>query len=127
MPDSERRRRRQRSGPIPGPPPQHAAGVRPDVEPAARTAPIHDPDAEPVSGAPTFGAAAGGGAGDDRETERGLRGLVGSGATQVRVGAALRARDASRPTDAEIAAAEQQLVIVRRGWVPRDELPRAGR
>ncbi len=60
-------------------------------------------------------------------TERGLRGLVGGGASQVSVAAALRARDAARPTDADLAAAEEDLVIVRRGWVPREELPRPGR
>jgi hypothetical protein len=62
-------------------------------------------------------------AGDDQQTERGLRGLVGGGSSQVSVGAALRARDAARPTDADLAAAERDLVIVRRGWVPREDLP----
>jgi hypothetical protein len=61
---------------------------------------------------------------EDRETERGLRGLVGSGSSQVSVGAALRARDGSRPSDDQIAAAERDLVIVRRNWLPREELPR---
>jgi hypothetical protein len=70
---------------------------------------------------PTSGAGAGG---DDREGERGLRGLVGSGSSQVSVGAALRARDASRPTDAHLAEAEQNLAIVRRNWLPREDLPR---
>jgi hypothetical protein len=70
---------------------------------------------------PTSGAGAGG---DDREGERGLRGLVGSGSSQVSVGAALRARDASRPTDAHLAEAEQTLAIVRRNWLPREDLPR---
>jgi len=60
---------------------------------------------------------------DERELERGLRGLVGSGSSQVSISAALRARDASRPTDEDIAAAERELVIVRRHWVPRDALP----
>ncbi|HKD98687.1 MAG TPA: hypothetical protein VKB69_14000 [Micromonosporaceae bacterium] len=60
------------------------------------------------------------GPGDDRDGERGLRGLVGSGSSQVGVVAAMRARDASRPTDADIAAAETNLTIVHRGWVPRD-------
>jgi hypothetical protein len=60
-------------------------------------------------------------------TERGLRGLVGGGASQVSVAAALRARDAARPSDADLASAEEELVIVRRGWVPREELPRPGR
>jgi hypothetical protein len=52
--------------------------------------------------------------------ERGLRGLIGGGSSQVSVNAAMRARDASRPTDADIANAEQTLAIVHRGWVPRD-------
>ncbi|MEU8237451.1 hypothetical protein AB0C07_04325 [Actinoplanes missouriensis] len=66
----------------------------------------------------------GGGPSDDREAERGLRGLVGSGSSQVSVGAALRARDASRPSDEQVAEAERDLVIVRRNWLPREELPR---
>jgi len=37
----------------------------------------------------------------------------------------MRARDASRPTDEDLAEAEKRLVIVRRFWVPRDELPRS--
>jgi len=69
---------------------------------------------------PTSGA----GAGDDREGERGLRGLVGSGSSQVSVGAAMRARDAARPTDAHLAEAEETLAIVRRNWLPREDLPR---
>ncbi|MGC9671035.1 hypothetical protein ACNTMW_31370 [Planosporangium sp. 12N6] len=60
------------------------------------------------------------------QTERGLRGLVGGGSSQVSVAAALRARDAARPTDADLAAAEAELVIVRRGWVPREDLPPRG-
>ncbi|WP_430783311.1 hypothetical protein [Actinoplanes sp. G11-F43] len=61
---------------------------------------------------------------DDRDSERGLRGLVGSGSSQVSVGAALRARDASRPSDDDLAEAERSLTIVRRNWLPREELPR---
>jgi hypothetical protein len=60
---------------------------------------------------------------DDPQAERGLRGLVGGGSSQVSVGAALRARDATRPTEADLTAAEAELVIVRRGWVPREDLP----
>ena len=41
--------------------------------------------------------------------------------------AALRARDAARPTDEDLAEAEDRVVIVRRNWVPREELPRTGR
>ncbi|OKI61081.1 hypothetical protein A6A27_28645 [Micromonospora sp. CB01531] len=65
--------------------------------------------------------------GPAEEGERGLRGLVGSGSSQVSVTAALRARDAARPTDADLAEAEARVVIVRRNWVPREELPRANR
>ncbi|MEU2615712.1 hypothetical protein ABZ570_29700 [Micromonospora sp. NPDC007271] len=61
------------------------------------------------------------------EGERGLRGLVGSGSSQVSVTAALRARDAARPSDADLAEAEARVVIVRRNWVPREELPRTNR
>jgi hypothetical protein len=72
------------------------------------------------------GTRTGGGApAEDREQERGLRGLVGSGSSQVSVGAALRARDAARPTDADLAEAAEQLVIVRRNWQPREELPKS--
>jgi len=61
---------------------------------------------------------------EDREAERGLRGLVGAGTSQVSAAAAMRARDAARPTDDGLAAAERDLVIIRRGWVPRDPLTR---
>jgi hypothetical protein len=59
---------------------------------------------------------------DDHDLERGLRGLIGQGASQVSSIAAMRARDAARPTDEDIARAEQRVQIVRRGWVPRDPL-----
>jgi hypothetical protein len=71
---------------------------------AALTSAVHDPDAEPAL--------------EDREAERGLRGLVGGGSSQVGTGAALRARDAARPTEADLAAADTGLVIIRRGWTP---------
>lgn len=77
--------------------------------------------ARPPGSRPTSGAGAGG---DEREAERGLRGLVGSGSSQVSVGAALRARDAARPTDAHLADADENLAIVRRNWLPREDLPR---
>jgi hypothetical protein len=51
-------------------------------------------------------------------SERTLRDLVGSGPSQLAPSRALRARDANRPTDADLAAAEQQVVIVRRHWTP---------
>ena len=71
---------------------------------AALTSSVHDPEPEPAL--------------EDKEVERGLRGLVGGGSSQVGVVAAMRARDATRPTDAELAAAEANLMIIRRGWMP---------
>lgn len=87
----------------------NVADPEPEAEPAYQHHPLGNHDHEDVV------------------TERGLRGLVGGGASQVSVAAALRARDAARPSDADVAAAEENLVIVRRGWVPREELPRPGR
>jgi hypothetical protein len=53
-------------------------------------------------------------------SERGLRGLVGGGSTQVNVAAAMRARDAARPRPADVARAEAELTVVRRYWAPRE-------
>ena len=93
----------------------------PGPPPSAQTSPVHDPDLDQATGG------SGNGNGDERETERGLRGLIGSGASQVSLSAALRARDAARPDGTDLAAAERDLVIVRRGWVPREDLPRTVR
>ena len=92
----------------------------------AKEAPAGDSPAEEALRKPRggFGGRPRPAAGDDREAERGLRGLVGSGSSQVSVGAALRARDAARPTDAQFAEAERDLTIVRRNWTPREDLPR---
>ncbi|MFF5175133.1 hypothetical protein ACFY3U_21190 [Micromonospora sp. NPDC000089] len=106
MAEAERRRRRLRHQPDGG-----GDGDGPN----AATAEVHD-------GAPTPRVRRGA---DDGE--RGLRGLVGSGSSQVGVSAALRARDATRPTDQDLAEAEARLLIVRRNWVPREDLPRPGR
>ncbi|WP_233625214.1 hypothetical protein [Actinoplanes sp. ATCC 53533] len=95
------------------------ASPRPGARPI-RTGP-------PPAGRPTRPAArptSGAGAGGDDQSERGLRGLVGSGSSQVSVGAALRARDAARPTAEQLAEAADELVIVRRNWMPREDLPR---
>jgi hypothetical protein len=135
MGETERRRRRLRQ---PSRPP---AAVEPSsvepfpaepaaLEPSAATAGVHDPETEERPRPPRRGrepGRAGNGGADDREAERGLRGLVGSGASQVSPAAAMRARDASRPSADDEAEAEAKLVVVRRNWVPRDELPRGGR
>src|SRR5689334_8126342 len=81
----------------------------------ASTSAVHDPsehdpgpvDAEPVDAPiPAVDAPHTLPTGDETPTERGLRGLVGGGSSQVSVSAALRARDAARPTGADFAAAE---------------------
>ena len=59
-------------------------------------------------------------------SERGLRGLVGGGSSQVSVAAATRARDAARPRPTDVAKVEAELVIVRRHWLPRDHEGSAG-
>jgi hypothetical protein len=76
-----------------------------------RRRPDHGREREPYDGHLAVPA-------DDHE--RGLRGLIGGGSSQVSVEAAMRARDSARPTDADIAHAEETLTIVHRGWVPRD-------
>jgi hypothetical protein len=124
--DAERRRRRLRHHGDGGPPDGEATAGRAGRSeragtfadgPSVATSPVHD---EPSPRVRRAGPAA-------DESERGLRGLVGSGSSQVSVTAALRARDAARPTDADLAEAEARVVIVRRNWVPRDELPRTSR
>jgi hypothetical protein len=116
MGEPELRRRRLR------PPSTTAAKAEADpAEAMTETMAVEDPDetraARPrprLPRAPTSGA----GYVDERDVERGLRGLVGSGSSQVGVGAALRARDAARPTDTHLAEAERSLTIVRRNWSP---------
>ena len=57
---------------------------------------------------------------DTLPAERGLRGLVGGGTSQISPAAALRARDAARPRAPDLARAETELAIVRRNWSPRE-------
>ncbi|MFI5936962.1 hypothetical protein [Actinoplanes sp. NPDC051494] len=78
----------------------------------------------PASGAGGGRPGSGRAGNGDEQSERGLRGLVGSGSSQVSVTAAMRARDAARPSEADLAAAESELSIVRRNWMPREDLPR---
>jgi hypothetical protein len=54
--------------------------------------------------------------GDEDGTERregGLASLVGAGRSRVGVGGAMRARDVSRPSEDDLAAAEQEVVAKR--------------
>ena len=54
----------------------------------------------------------------EEASERSLRSLVTTRSTQVSTTAALRAREVALPSPAELAAAEADLVIVRRHYVP---------
>lgn len=55
---------------------------------------------------------------DAPSDERGLRGLVGAGPSQIGVSGALRARDVAQPTEADEAAAQNDVKVVRRNYVP---------
>ena len=112
-------------GPRPVPPSDNdppPATPRPDA--AAQTEEPDHPVPQPPTVRPTKVKPSGADAnrrqrsGRDDHFERGLRGLVGAGPTQVNVSAALRARDASRPTAEDLAAAEAELTIVRRHYIP---------
>ncbi len=120
-----RRRRRLRADPATRPGfGGRAAPPAPDDPTApgtsAATRPVQDPEPA-VEGGPVARPTPPGRPAVDDVDDRGLRGLVGSGSTQVGVSAASRARDAARPTEADMAAAEADVVIVRRNWVPRAE------
>jgi hypothetical protein len=103
MVEPERRRRRLRTPSPPAQPPTPIAPVSPPPAPEPAEVKVGRPGGD--------------------ESERGLRGLVGSGSSQVSVGAAMRARDAARPTEEQLAEAET-LAVVRRNWMPREDLPR---
>jgi hypothetical protein len=124
------RRRTQSAPPVDDAPREYA--VPPAASPAAPATEVSAPspgqDEPPGSGdAPdATGAAAKRKAKARRnDVERGLRGIVGAGPSQVGVLGAMRARDAARPTAQEMAAAERDVVIVRRHYVPPDNLPGA--
>ena len=58
--------------------------------------------------------------------DRVWRDLTGAGPSRVGVDGALRARDVDRPTPEDLAAAEQDVVIVRRHWTPPAQPGRDG-
>lgn len=59
--------------------------------------------------------------------ERSLRALVSTRTTQLPPTVAMRAREVAAPTQADLMAAEQELVIVRRHYVPPMPLTNAGK
>lgn len=138
-----RRRERRRAGPD-GAPRQAVplAGPPPTWPPATWPPPAEPPPAEPTTAAAAETAPA---AADGRrepaglarpvarkakrprkgDAERGLRGIVGAGPSQVSGVSAMRARDAARPTAQDLAQAERDVVVVRRHYIPPDNLPSA--
>jgi hypothetical protein len=102
----QRRRRRRAQRPS-GPPEQLAAAAEQLAE-------------DPASGA--AGDRAGQRTRRDRQggkdPDRAWRELLGNAPSQVGVSGALRARDVARPGEAELAAADRDLFLVRRQWKP---------
>jgi hypothetical protein len=118
--EQPRRRRRVRGPePIPAPATDPAASAQttPVFDEPAVVASIPAPAPEPALASAPIGPAADG---EPSGTERGLRGLVGPGSSQVSPAAALRARDAARARPEDIARAEAELTIIRRNWSPRE-------
>ncbi len=137
-PPRHRRRERRRTGTAPAVPdeaPREYAGQTsppPGESPAAPAGGAPEPvPAEPGPAAPTSTAAPAAGAGKRKgrgrqsDVERGLRGIVGAGPSQVGLLGAMRARDAAKPTAEEMATAERDVVVVRRHYVAPDSLPGA--
>jgi len=98
--------------------PDAAPDVRPDVEPSAATAATlaASDEAGETEPQPSPRPAPRRRRGDP--SERGLRDLVGSGPSQLGPVRAMRARDLNRPTDEDLADADQNVVLVRRHWKP---------
>jgi len=117
-PPRHRRRERRRTGAAPpGPdeaPREYAAQSRP--------APVEEPPPIP---APQVAVAKRKSRARHSDVERGLRGIVGAGPSQVGLLGAMRARDAAKPSAEEMAAAERDVVVVRRHYVAPDSLPGA--
>ena len=106
-PAGTHRRRRRRATARQGAPPVQQQQQPPRPEPPAPAAPPPKPARKPRP---------------PRDTgERGLRDLIGAGPSQLGVSGALRGRDVNRPTEEDLAEAEETLVIVRRHWTPTDK------
>jgi hypothetical protein len=113
--DRPRRRRRPRR------PSDEPAGNAASASPVAGQSQGQPAGAEPnPAGRPPGNSGAGRreDSGRGRDSERGWRELAGSSPSQVGLGGALRARDVARPTAADLAAAERDVVVVRRQWQP---------
>jgi hypothetical protein len=116
-PDRPRRRRRRASAPRDEAPAAEPVAESPDA--VAQYVPPEIDDAAAVSEAGRPGKRRTRGSAKGRDSaERGLRELVGNTPSQLGPVGALRGRDVNRPTDEDLAAAERDLVVVRRHWTP---------
>lgn len=128
MTDLHRRRRRSRRDPTTGDPEptrdrrQRSRKDRRHPDPTTQAPPTTEPKTDPVPQPPrhptTPPEPPQRAARDDDDSERGLRGLIGAGNSQVSPTAALRARDAARPTADDLATADRDLTLIRRHWSP---------
>jgi hypothetical protein len=108
------RRRRRRATRAQGAPEAHATPrPGPDAAPGGAAAPNGDAQPKPRRRQRPARDPA----------EHGLRDIVGAGRSQLGVSGALRGRDVNRPTDEDIAEAEETVAIVRRHWQPPSESP----
>jgi len=95
--------------------PERDAAPRPaPPRPPAEPAPINPEAGKPEAGKPEGGKRRS----RSDPTERGLRELVGAGSSQLGPVRAMRARDANRPSEADLAQAEEEIVLVHRHWKP---------
>lgn len=109
-----RRRGRAASGPQGAAPEQSPSPV--PVPGAAAAQPRSSPS--PATRGAAADAQARRGARRSYGADGGLRDIVGAGPSQLGVSKALRGRDVNRPSDADIAEAERDTVLVRRNWRP---------
>ena len=119
-PGSSTRRRRRRGNARDK---QHVSGATPIPEPprrAPQAASATDRSRATDQSKETGSAKE---SGQNRDSDRGWRELAGNAPSQVGPVGAMRARDLNRPTPEDLAAAERNVVIVRRQWQPPEARP----
>jgi hypothetical protein len=116
-PDRPRRRRRRTSAP--GDEISGSDQIAEGPDAVTEYVPPETDDAAAAPEAPRPGKRRARGSAKGRDGgDRGLRELVGNTPSQLGPVGALRGRDVNRPTEEELAAAERDVVVVRRHWTP---------
>lgn len=138
----QRKRSRRRTGAAGDPSERSAASAAQSTEKALSVPPATVDRAAVTAGTEATDAVVTTGAGVNRPAdlsartprgsrtsggERGPQGLEGSRTTQVSPTEAMRAREFGRPTAEDLEAAEQQVVLVRRNYVPPTPLQHSSR